>query len=860
MSRGRTTVSIHDHKMKEVKSTGAKNRRNKSSQKNNKPKAKAISQFKCPEGMSVKDWQIALRRQVVEKERLIVTPPEDSEYFTVSNPRSGRNYQVFYKGARSKWNYCSCRDFKTNHLGTCKHIEAITAAEGGAYAQKRYAMPDYTTVYLDYRGERTVKIRIGTHKKSEFQLLAERYFDKNGELLSDSFMSFESFMEQARQIDPRCKVYDDALEFIVDRRESVRRALLLESMPDDQIAGILKSTHLYPFQVEGVKFAFRAGSSINADEMGLGKTVQAIATAELLRSKGLVDSVLILCPTSLKYQWLNEIRRFTDSSVRVVEGGPVERHNQYASDEFYKICSYNSVSNDVRYGAIPMADMIIFDEIQRLKNWDTKISRNISRLHSRYVLALTGTPLENKLTELYSVMNYVDPFCLGPYYEFNANTTVYDESGRVVGYKNLGKVSEMFADRLIRRRKSQVAIQMPERSDTNLFVPMTNEQQAIHEEYQTVVARLAHKWRTMHFLSESDRRRLMLSLSMMRMVADSTFILDQKTHFDTKINEVMHIVRQMVNSENGKIVIFSQWERMLRLVALELENEQIGFSFLHGGVPSRKRKALIDNFNGTEECHVFLSTDAGATGLNLQSASTAVNLDLPWNPALLEQRIARIYRMGQKNGVQVINMVSRDSIEERMLSVLSFKQSLFAGILDDGDDTVVLDENRFNRIMKLVDEEIARPDDGEDTSQGVSVSLPIAEFEEHARTRSESHPAEGASANRPAEDADGCSRESETDNNAENEPREKAVAAAPAAEGTQRRNVEPIDGDRLMTQGVMFLSGLVEALKTPESTKALVDSLVKTDKKTGKSTMTIPIHDKTTLTNLLTALGALLNR
>ncbi|MDE6176741.1 MAG: SWF/SNF helicase family protein, partial [Paramuribaculum sp.] len=253
--------------------------------------------------------------------------------------------------------------------------------------------------------------------------------------------------------------------------------------------------------------------------------------------------------------------------------------------------------------------------------------------------------------------------------------------------------------------------------------------------------------------------------------------------------------------------------------------------------------------------------DAGATGLNLQSASTAVNLDLPWNPALLAQRIARIYRMGQKNGVHVINMVSRDSIEERMLSVLSFKQSLFAGILDDGDDTVVLDENRFNRIMKLVDDEIARTDDNSDEDQEIPASLPIAEFEEQVKNRPEPHVADEASATRLSEADRGDVGEAETDNKDDaGGQRETSDAAAPSTEGLKRRNAEPIDGDRLMTQGVMFLSGLVEALKTPESTKALVDSLVKTDKKTGKSTMTIPIHDKTTLTNLLTALGALLNR
>lgn len=846
--------------MKEKKENTPAPRTRKGRRSSQKPaKAKSLSPWKCPEGMSLKEWQKGLRRQAAIKENLGITPPaEGSEYFIVKNPRTQQVYRVFYKGARSKWNFCSCRDFSTNHLGTCKHIEAITAAQNGAYAEMRFVMPDYSAVYIDYRSGREVKIRVGSFKKNEFHELAQQYFDKNGTLLPESFAEFDAFIRQARELDPRFVVYDDALDYIIEQREAVSRAKELEQgiMADGQ--PLVKAT-LYNYQAEGVEFAFRAGRSIISDEMGLGKTIQAIATAMLLNRKGFVDSVLVLCPTSLKYQWKKEIERFTDATVSIVEGNPTQRKAMYNGPEFFKIVSYNSISNDIAYGVRPPADMLIFDEIQRLKNWDTKIARNLRHLHSRYVVALSGTPLENKLSELYSVMNFVNPFALGPYYQFNDDFVQTDETGRIVGYKNLNKVAEKIAPVLIRRRRSEVALQMPERTDTNLFVPLTMEQADIHDGLKADVARLVAKWHTHHFLSESDRRKLLLSLSMMRMVCDSTFVLDQKTKFGTKVDELMHIIREVVDSDDDKIVVFSQWERMQRLVCEALDREGIKYSFLHGSVPARKRKAMIDGFQSDPEIRVFLSTDAGSTGLNLQSASFIVNLDLPWNPAVLEQRISRIQRIGQTKPVSVINMVSRDSIEERMLQTLKFKSDLIAGVFDNGEDNVFIDNNKLNRIIEIVDEQ---PEDVEAVEVDGAPTRPARP----SITSDENE--ETSSRGRKEKDAQDASapdvQETVADGDEPTDDASQDVAQKTPAETQPRRQQseklpEPVSGDQLIVQGLTFLSGLAQALKTPESTRELVDTIVKTDKKTGRATLSLPVPDKELVANLLTALGKLIN-
>ena len=280
-----------------------------------------------------------------------------------------------------------------------------------------------------------------------------------------------------------------------------------------------------------------------------------------------------------------------------------------------------------------------------------------------------------------------------------------DDGGKVIGYKNLNKVGKTARERLIRRTKKQVALQMPKRTDQNIFVPMTKEQMSIHEEYKQSVANLVFKWRKMHFLTEKDRQRLLQFLSMMRMVCDSTYILDQKSRNDTKIAETMSILQSVFDNGDEKVVIFSQWERMTRLIAYELDKMGVGYEYLHGGVPSAKRRGLISNFTDDPNSRVFLSTDAGSTGLNLQAGSIMINLDLPWNPAVLEQRIARIYRLGQERNVQVINLVARGTIEEDMLGKLRFKTAMFEGVLDNGEDTIFLgNETKFIAMMDTLGE------------------------------------------------------------------------------------------------------------------------------------------------------------
>ncbi len=800
-----------------------------------------VSQLARPNKMSLEEWQILLRKQAAQKELLAIEPVNRRQTlgdFSVRNPKTDHVYKVAFRGVNSEWNYCSCPDFKTNQLGTCKHIEAVQQKlENTQKRIPKELIPPYTSVYLSYKGERSVRIRIGLDNKKAFTELANQFFTSDGILREENYKNFSLFLQQAQQIDDTFRCYNDALEFIIEKRETNRRKQLLETKYSDGKLPDLLRSRLYPYQEEGILFAVSKGRSIIADEMGLGKTIQAIGTAELLQKEFNISSVLILCPTSLKYQWKKEIEKFTGRTALVIEGNHLKRREQYSQDVFYKIISYQSANNDIKIMKSLHTDMLIMDEAQRLKNWNTQIAKAARRIQSQYTVVLSGTPLENKLEELYSIAQLVDPYCLGPYYKFINKCLIRSETGKTIGYQNLNEVGDLIRQILIRRRKRDVNIQLPSRVDKILFVPMTEEQRGMHEEFKQSAAQLIFKWQKMRFLSESDRKRLLLLLSQMRMVCDSTYILDQKTRFDTKIDELMNVLEEFFEETDEKVVIFSQWERMTRLVAAELDEKSIQYEYLHGGVPSEKRKALMDNFMEKPDSRVFLSTDAGSTGLNLQAASLVINLDLPWNPAVLEQRIARIHRMGQKNNIQVINFVSADTIEEQMLTKLNFKSSMFEGVLDDGADSIFLENSKFDKLMQSIQEFTF---DDNKTEENAAASIRSEEMEKPVSESEKGKENEMPLSETMIPDI---------------EPEIEEKSSEQSVSSTASPDTSP---EELIAQSIKLFGAFAQTLSSPEATEKLVDSLIETDNETGKTSLKIPVPNRDTVVSVIGAIGKLL--
>jgi SNF2 family DNA or RNA helicase len=809
-----------------------------SSRKSNSkvPKQKKVPHEYKPDHLTYDEWQIALRRQFALKQNFKIENQGDQliySDFDVLNPETNKIYKVAIRSEDIGINYCSCPDFTINTLGTCKHVEyVLDKLKKKRIAKKIWKNPpqqEYSSIFIKYGHNRKVMLRVGTYKSKEFIALAKQYFKPLNSsqfeywiLNEDQFGKFDQFLEKAIKIDNNFRCYRDAIDFIIYKRDAAYRQKVAdfvfpEGIDSPEFDQLLK-VKLYNYQKEGVLKMAKAGRSINADDMGLGKTIQAIATAEIMAREFGIEKVLIICPTSLKYQWKNEIEKFSNRDAFVLEGLPEKRKKLYQErSEFFKIITYDVVRRDLPEIKEYAPDLVILDEAQRIKNWKTKTAQAVKQVQSEYAIVCTGTPLENRLDELHSITEFVDRYKLGPLFRFLANHQIL-EGHKVIGYKDLHKINQTLSDILIRRTKKQVLKELPKRIDKNLFVSVTAEQKEIHDDHYSKVCRLVNKWKRFKYLSEKERQMLLVHLNCMRMVSDSTFILDQETRHDTKIAELMSLLEEVFSGDHQKVVIFSQWERMTRLVSKELEKRNIKYEYLHGGVPSPKRKDLLKNFHEDDASRVFLSTDAGGVGLNLQCASVVINLDCPWNPAVLEQRIARVYRLGQKKPVEIINFISEGTIEHSMLDTLKFKKSVFDGVLDNGKDEVFMGESKLKQFMKSVEKM---------TDQG-AVMQDVRNTEETQKANIQS-------------------KEKLLKNKAtEIKPATEKTARSVTEKDKQKSAQDDKSLDDLFSTGISFLEKLSQAVSSQDSdsennSRSIANSFIETDQKTGQKSLKIPV-------------------
>ena len=442
-------------------------------------------------------------------------------------------------------NYCSCPDFAINTLGTCKHVEAMLLRLRKRHQKTLEAAKFKRTrasISLQYGNTIEVRLRMPASPSPALLSLAAEHFDANGLLRRDRYRRFSDVLEALRNADGQAVIYNDVLDYI-DRENELAEGLELErkllaklKRGLDSTAGVLKTT-LLPYQARGAIFAACRGRMVLADDMGLGKTVQALAMAELLRQRRGIERVLVIAPASVKYQWKTEIEKFTDCSVKVVEGLLPQRRAIYASPEFFTLTNYELVLKDIRYMQELRPDLIVLDEAQRIRNWTTATARTIKQLKSRYALVLTGTTLENKLEELFSVAEFVDGRRLGPAFRFVDEHRVLDDKGHLTGYRGLDQIHEQLAPILLRRTRPEVLKDLPERTDIVFRVPLTSQQAEPYYEQSDMLAALMRKWERQGWLSEIDQKRILCYIQNMRMLCNSTVLIDKQTHHSPKLQE-----------------------------------------------------------------------------------------------------------------------------------------------------------------------------------------------------------------------------------------------------------------------------------------------------------------------------------
>lgn len=606
--------------------------------------------------------------------------------YTITSAASGKCYRVALRGLDLGISYCSCPDFRTNTLGTCKHIMYAlrrVKAKFPESALRRAYRRKNLSVHLTSGDRLAVRFAIPDRLSEEAAQIVKPLAGRN----IDNVQDLVRRLAKLDRIGQKVTVYPDAEEFIQQRLFQDRLTTLVEDIRRNPAQHPLRTkllkTELLPYQLEGIAFAVGAGRAVLADDMGLGKTIQGVGVAELFAQQVGIRKVLIVCPTSLKSQWRSEIERFSDRTCQLVMGSMAERPAQYENDAFFTVCNYEQVLRDLLAIERVKWDLIILDEGQRIKNWEAKTTHVIKRLKSSFALVLSGTPLENRLDELFSVVQFVDDRRLGPAFRFFNRHRIVDEKGKVLGYKNLDQLRSHLKPILLRRTRDAVLSQLPERSTEIVRITPTDEQLDIHNAQMKIVASVVRK----PFISEMDLLRLRQALLMCRMSANSTYLCDKRhPSYSSKLERLEELLDQTFSENGRKAVLFSEWTTMLELVEGIADRLKLNYVRLDGSVPQKNRQSLVNEFQTNPDCRLFLSTNAGSTGLNLQAANTVINCDLPWNPAVLEQRIARAHRMGQSQPVQVYLLVTEQTLEESLLATLTAKKDLALAALDADSD------------------------------------------------------------------------------------------------------------------------------------------------------------------------------
>ena len=748
----------------------------------------------------------------------------------------GRQYVVTLHNPQDEKGHCTCPDYLTNRLGTCKHIIFLAnhfkKKKGFEKQLAREKFP-FVDIYWDSIEDqpRLFSERLQSDIKNISQKIVQ-YFDKDGKFTGTDLSDLMSLISSLNG-NKRVRVQEAVLNRLDEFLHKVQLAELSEKVA---IPSHGLKIQLYPYQVEGINFSLFKRAVLIGDEMGLGKTLQAIALAILKKKVFGFNKVLVVTLASLKEQWKREIERFSDEKAAIVAGNPQQRQLIYAEDKsFFKLTNYEAVLRDTTIISSFKPDIVILDEAQRIKNFSTKTADAVKTLPKKHSLVLTGTPLENKLEDVYSIIQFLDPHMLVPLWKFAADHFMLsrDKKGKILGYRNLEQLHEKLKSIVIRRKKEDVLSDLPDQVINNYYLDLHEKQQKMHSGYLQSLLPILNK----KFLTPMDLRRIQELLLRMRMVCNSTYLIDRKTHISPKLKELEGIIEELVVQSNRKMVIFSEWTTMTFLIARYISEANIPFVELSGKVPVKKRQALIDEFTYNPDCKVFLSTDAGGTGLNLQAADCVVNFELPWNPARMYQRIGRVNRIGQKSRcVNVVNLITKNSIEEKILTGIQLKTDLFKGVFEGGTDVVEFSHEKrtemLNRLREMMGEEPALPPREARPSEDVPEDTP---HYLNPKVLKEAEEAVDFTAEEPMEQPE--DNESLSSAGVAGAEAERSDGSAGMLTGQSPEKVEAV-----LNSGMQFLGGLME-MATGQKVAATSDDkkMIKIDRETGEVTLKFKI-------------------
>jgi len=495
--------------------------------------------------------------------------------------------------------------------------------------------------------------------------------------------------EEIRAISGINTVCDDAVDrLIADLKNYDAEADVLEVPPS--LESIMRSYQKTGFRWLKTLAKYGFGG-ILADEMGLGKTLQMISLLLSAKQENEAVKALVVAPTSLIYNWESEIHKFASSLNAVVIAGNPQRRKELLAEANYGggadviITTYDMLKRDIDSYSELEFDYIIADEAQYMKNPATQNSAAVKAVSGRVRFALTGTPIENSVSELWSIFDFVMPGFLYSQSKFNktyANPITKDED-----HEAGARLRRQVAPFILRRKKADVLAELPEKVETIQYSTMTDTQRMIYDA-KLLEAQGAFESLLEAGSFETSKLDVLAHITRLRQIcAHPALFLEGYDGGSGKLSDLLETIHQAVDGGH-RILMFSQFASMLRIIREDLQREKISFFYLDGSTESALRKNMADQFNSGEKSVFLISLRAGGLGLNLTGADVVIHYDQWWNPAVMNQATDRAHRIGQTNTVQVINLIMKNSIEEKILRLQERKKALTDIVISEGSNFI----------------------------------------------------------------------------------------------------------------------------------------------------------------------------
>jgi non-specific serine/threonine protein kinase len=438
---------------------------------------------------------------------------------------------------------------------------------------------------------------------------------------------------------------------------------------------------LRPYQNRGLDWLyflqeFRFGGCL-ADDMGLGKTIQTLALLQKEKERGVTTPSLIICPTSVLFNWEKEIQRFTPGLRAHMHTGAARRRSQDFEDTDVVLTSYGILRRDIEFLKDAQFHYLILDESQHIKNPDSQTAKAARLLKGSHRLVLTGTPVENNTQELWSQFNFLNPGLLGSlnYFREAFGRPIERSRDGVAG----GTLRKLIFPFILRRTKGEVESQLPEKLENLFYCTMLKEQRKLYDRWRDYYR--AHVMQQIDLKGlEKSRMYVLEGLTRLRQICCHPHLVDQQVPPESGKFEAFQEMLQEILAENHKVLVFSQFVRMLRLICRYFDEQKIPYTYLDGH--TKDRQTPVEQFQSDPNTRVFLiSLKAGGFGLNLTAADYVILYDPWWNPAAEMQAVDRAHRIGQDKRVFAYKMIVRDSVEEKILQLQERKKELVANLI-----------------------------------------------------------------------------------------------------------------------------------------------------------------------------------